>query len=853
MTTNRPAAPPAAAAAPRGAASALGAPAPGRGSRDADAPWNGGAARRARRRRRGAEGALLRRRRRRGARPRAEVGDEHGRRRAQPVPEHGPGRGAQRVDARRRSAPASWRRRSARRGAASGLQLAAGGEARQRLVVAAAPRGSRRTAPGASRASSSAGTAAAAPAARRRAARGATPSRRRRPRRAAGRPPPGAWTRERARACALNTSDGGRAPASMTIPPWPRLLPIAAALQRILDAARAAGGRGGPGRGRRWTACWRRMSIAAHDVPPFANSAMDGFAVAPGPRGAPAAHRGRVARRARRPPPRPATARRCGSRPARRCRAGDRRRAARRARRRRTTAGSRPARRSRPARHVRGAGEDLRAGDDGAAAPARCSGPAQLGVAVGAGARGAALRAPAARGGRRDRRRARRARARRWARARSTTPTRRRSPRWRAREGAEVVVRRGTCPTTPAATRDALAAALRDGRRRRRSPAACRSARTTTSSRALEALGVEERFWRVALRPGKPTWFGTRGRTLVFGLPGNPVSAMVTFLLFARPALARAARAPTAAGRQAGARSAIRSRATPTATSACASRPASDGAVRPTGPQGSHVLSSLAAPTRWRSCRWATASSRPAPRSSWSSSRRRLIARCRSRVPDAMATILLTGATGYVGGRLLPELPRPPATTCAALARNPDKADLPRRRGGRQGRRHRGRAGSTRRSRASTSPTTSIHSMGNGNGGDFAERDRQAAPELRHAPRARRRAARRLPRRPGRAAATHPSTCAAATRSPSILARARPELVYVRAAMVIGAGSASFKMLRHLVQRLPAMITPRWIDTRIAADRDRRRRAARSPRWPSATTRPARSSSAAPTSSPTGR
>ena len=55
---------------------------------------------------------------------------------------------------------------------------------------------------------------------------------------------------------------------------------------------------------------------------------------------------------------------------------------------------------------------------------------------------------------------------------------------------------------------------------------------------ALAACGVDEVFWRVALRPGKPTWFGTRGDALVFGLPGNPVSAMVTFLLFARPALA---------------------------------------------------------------------------------------------------------------------------------------------------------------------------------------------------------------------------------------------------------------------------------------------------------------------------
>jgi molybdopterin molybdotransferase len=54
---------------------------------------------------------------------------------------------------------------------------------------------------------------------------------------------------------------------------------------------------------------------------------------------------------------------------------------------------------------------------------------------------------------------------------------------------------------------------------------------------ALADLGVEERFWGVALKPGKPTWFGTRGDTLVFGLPGNPVSAMVVFVLLAQPAL----------------------------------------------------------------------------------------------------------------------------------------------------------------------------------------------------------------------------------------------------------------------------------------------------------------------------
>ncbi len=50
-------------------------------------------------------------------------------------------------------------------------------------------------------------------------------------------------------------------------------------------------------------------------------------------------------------------------------------------------------------------------------------------------------------------------------------------------------------------------------------------------------LGVEEVFWRVAMRPGKPVAFGVRGATLVFGLPGNPVSALVGSELFVKPAL----------------------------------------------------------------------------------------------------------------------------------------------------------------------------------------------------------------------------------------------------------------------------------------------------------------------------
>jgi molybdopterin molybdotransferase len=64
---------------------------------------------------------------------------------------------------------------------------------------------------------------------------------------------------------------------------------------------------------------------------------------------------------------------------------------------------------------------------------------------------------------------------------------------------------------------------------------------------ALEALGVRRVFHKVRLKPGKPLWFGVgqprgdRPGALVFGLPGNPVSGLVGFLLFVRPALAQLA------------------------------------------------------------------------------------------------------------------------------------------------------------------------------------------------------------------------------------------------------------------------------------------------------------------------
>ena len=116
---------------------------------------------------------------------------------------------------------------------------------------------------------------------------------------------------------------------------------------------------------------------------------------------------------------------------------------------------------------------------------------------------------------------------------------------------------------------------------------------------ALRTLGVGEVFWGVALRPGKPTWFGVheRGseRALVFGLPGNPVSAMITFHLFVRPAL------DALQGTEASERRvvAIMDEAYEKAPGRahvvrCHAQARGDGwHVRPTGPQGSHVLTSM--------------------------------------------------------------------------------------------------------------------------------------------------------------------------------------------------------------------------------------------------------------------
>jgi molybdopterin molybdotransferase len=112
---------------------------------------------------------------------------------------------------------------------------------------------------------------------------------------------------------------------------------------------------------------------------------------------------------------------------------------------------------------------------------------------------------------------------------------------------------------------------------------------------ALAELGFEELIWGVSLKPGKPFWFGTRGDQYAFGLPGNPVSAMVTFQLFARPALRALQGAdPDITRSTAVLDGPIGANADRDQAVRCRLRMADDGwHAEPTGPQGSHVMSSM--------------------------------------------------------------------------------------------------------------------------------------------------------------------------------------------------------------------------------------------------------------------
>jgi molybdopterin molybdotransferase len=116
---------------------------------------------------------------------------------------------------------------------------------------------------------------------------------------------------------------------------------------------------------------------------------------------------------------------------------------------------------------------------------------------------------------------------------------------------------------------------------------------------ALQERGVDEVFWRVRLKPGKPLWFGRRGSTLVFGLPGNPLSTVACFVLFVGPALRRLQGETAAAPPFVPARLAVPARPADGRTTLLTARlvRAADGVLEatPTEGQGSHLTGALAA------------------------------------------------------------------------------------------------------------------------------------------------------------------------------------------------------------------------------------------------------------------
>ena len=188
--------------------------------------------------------------------------------------------------------------------------------------------------------------------------------------------------------------------------------------------------------------------------------------------------------------------------------------------------------------------------------------------------------------------------------------------------------------------------------------------------------------------------------------------------------------------------------------------------------------------------------------------------------------ILLTGASGYVGSHLLDELLRRDRRV-RALVRNPAPGRLPPDVDVRQGDAVRGE-GLAEALEGCRTAYYLIHSM-EGRGGDFAARDREAAVNFGEA--ARDAGVERIVYLGGLGDETSSEHLRSRDEVAELLRERVPELVYVRAAMIIGPGSASFEMLRHLTQRLPVMIAPRWLDDPHPADRDRRRRpGARRPR-----------------------
>ncbi|MDZ7675185.1 MAG: SDR family oxidoreductase [Acidimicrobiales bacterium] len=180
-----------------------------------------------------------------------------------------------------------------------------------------------------------------------------------------------------------------------------------------------------------------------------------------------------------------------------------------------------------------------------------------------------------------------------------------------------------------------------------------------------------------------------------------------------------------------------------------------------------------------------------------------------------MRTILVTGATGYIGGRLVPSLiDAGYAVRC--LVRTPAKlADVP---WATQVELVQGDIGDPATVRQAMQGCDAayflVHSMGGGD--DFAAHDRRHAEVFAEAADATPTMA-RIVYLGGLGDDTDDLSPHLASRHEvgQVLASGSVPVTELRAAVIIGSGSASFEMLRHLVEVLPVMVTPRWVDTRV--------------------------------------